>query len=192
MANKIILKKSAVQGKIPLVQDLDYGELALNYADGKLYYKNTLTNVVSLYESVSTATNIAGGSVGGIPYQSNTGTTQFIPIGSAGQLLQSNGSTATWVNYSAADQDLNTTSSVTFVNLTLNTTTNGVITFADGSIQSTKAPQMYTNADAAAGLTIEDLSPGDFYYDDSTESIFIMVDTGLGYNNLLDITSRAA
>jgi hypothetical protein len=50
---------------------------------------------------------------------------------------------------------------------------------------------MYTNADAASGLTIEDLSPGDFYYDDSTESIFIMVDTGLGYNNLLDITSRA-
>jgi hypothetical protein len=192
MANKIILKKSSVQGKTPLAQDLDYGELALNYADGKLYYKNTLTNIVPLYDSVNTATNIAGGSVGGIPYQSNTGTTQFIPIGSVGQILQSNGSTATWVNFSAADQDLNTTSSVTFVNLTLNTNTNGVITFADGSIQRTKAPQMYTNADAANGLTIEDLLPGDFYYDDSTESIFIMIDTGLGYNNLLDITSRAA
>ena len=192
MANKIILKKSSVQGKTPLAQDLDYGELALNYADGKLYYKNTLTNVVPLYEVVNTATNIAGGEVGGIPYQSSTGTTQFIPIGSVGQLLQSNGTTATWVNYSAADQDLNTTSSVTFVNLSLNTTTNGAITFADGSIQSTKAPRMYTNADAAEGLTIDDLAPGDFYYDDGTESIFIMVDTGLGYNNLLDLTVRAA
>ena len=98
MANKIILKKSSVQGKIPLVQDLDYGELALNYADGKLYYKNTLTDVVSLYESVNTATNLAGGAPGAIPYQSNTGTTQYIPIGTAGQLLQTDGSTATWVD----------------------------------------------------------------------------------------------
>ena len=68
----------------------------------------------------------------------------------------------------------------------------GVITFADGSIQRSKAPQMYTNADAANGLSIDDLLPGDFYYDDVTESIFIMVDTGLGYNSLLDLTVRAA
>lgn len=39
MANKIILKKSSVVGKEPLVTDLDYGELALNYADGRLYFK---------------------------------------------------------------------------------------------------------------------------------------------------------
>ena len=80
--------------------------------------------------------------------------------------------------------------SVTFPNVTLGA--NGVITFADGTVQKTKAPQMYTNADAAAGLSIDDLLPGDFYYDDVTESIFIMVDTGLGYNNLLDLTVRAA
>ena len=77
-----------------------------------------------------------------------------------------------------------------FANLTLDT--DGVITFADGSTQRTKAPQMYTNADAAEGLSIDDLLPGDFYYDDVTESIFIMVDTGLGYNSLLDLTVRAA
>lgn len=48
MTNKIVLKKSSVSGKIPLPSDLDYGELALNYADGKLYYKtsnNTISNV---------------------------------------------------------------------------------------------------------------------------------------------------
>ena len=80
--------------------------------------------------------------------------------------------------------------SVTFPNLTLGAS--GVITFADNTVQKTKAPQMYTNADAANGLSIADLVPGDFYYDDVTESIFIMVDTGLGYNNLLDLTVRAA
>jgi hypothetical protein len=39
MANKIILKKSSVSGKVPATGDLEFGELALNYADGKLYYK---------------------------------------------------------------------------------------------------------------------------------------------------------
>lgn len=40
MANKIILKKSSVADKVPLITDLAYGEVALNYTDGKLYYKN--------------------------------------------------------------------------------------------------------------------------------------------------------
>jgi hypothetical protein len=46
------------------------------------------------------ATNIAGGTSGSIPIQSSANTTAFIPIGSAGYILQSNGSTATWINTS--------------------------------------------------------------------------------------------
>ena len=46
--NKIILKKSSVVGRIPTTSDLDFGELALNYADGRLYYKNTNNVVTSL------------------------------------------------------------------------------------------------------------------------------------------------
>ena len=41
MANKIILKKSSVVEKIPTQSDLEYGELALNYADGVIYYKRS-------------------------------------------------------------------------------------------------------------------------------------------------------
>jgi len=48
------------------------------------------------------ATNIAGGTSGSIPIQSTSSTTAFIPIGSAGYILQSNGSTATWINTSTA------------------------------------------------------------------------------------------
>lgn len=40
MTNRVKLKKSAVPGKVPLSSDLHYGELAINYADGKLYYKS--------------------------------------------------------------------------------------------------------------------------------------------------------
>ena len=48
--------------------------------------------------SATTATNLAGGTPGAIPYQSTTGTTTFIGIGNTGTLLQSNGTTATWAN----------------------------------------------------------------------------------------------
>lgn len=48
MSNKIILKKSSVGAKVPLTSDLEYGELALNYADGKLYFKNS-SNVVNSF-----------------------------------------------------------------------------------------------------------------------------------------------
>lgn len=39
MANIIKLKKSAVENKKPAT--LEYGEIALNYKDGNIYYKNS-------------------------------------------------------------------------------------------------------------------------------------------------------
>lgn len=52
MANKIVLKKSSVAAKVPTTSDLDYGELALNYADGKLYFKDA-TNAIKNFTSGS-------------------------------------------------------------------------------------------------------------------------------------------
>jgi hypothetical protein len=51
MSNQIILKKSSVGAKVPATTDLAYGELALNYADGKLYFKNS-SNVISSFASL--------------------------------------------------------------------------------------------------------------------------------------------
>lgn len=48
MANKVLLKKSSTVAKVPTTGDLDYGELALNYADGKLYFKNSSNTVQPL------------------------------------------------------------------------------------------------------------------------------------------------
>jgi len=48
--------------------------------------------------TTGTATNLAGGANGSIPYQSASGTTQMLAAGTAGQLLQTNGAGApTWV-----------------------------------------------------------------------------------------------
>jgi len=44
--NKIILKNSSVSGAIPQPAFLEYGELALNYADGYLYYKDSDNQVI--------------------------------------------------------------------------------------------------------------------------------------------------
>jgi hypothetical protein len=63
--------------------------------------------------------------------------------------------------------------------------------FPDGSGQISAAPRMYTNADAANGLSLSDLKPGDYYYDDVNAAIFICYDTGLGYFDVLDLTVRA-
>jgi hypothetical protein len=47
--NKILLKKSSVQGKIPGAFDIEYGELALNFSDGRLYFKDS-NNDIQFFE----------------------------------------------------------------------------------------------------------------------------------------------
>lgn len=56
MPNKVLLKKSSVASKIPLTTDLDYGELALNYTDGKIYFKNASNTIDSFSSSSLTGT----------------------------------------------------------------------------------------------------------------------------------------
>jgi len=56
MANKVLLKKSSVGARVPTTSDLDYGELALNYADGKLYYKTSSNTIKSFTEDTSVVT----------------------------------------------------------------------------------------------------------------------------------------
>lgn len=48
MPNTIKIKNSAVAAKVPLTTDLEYGELALNYADGKIFYKRSDNTVQSI------------------------------------------------------------------------------------------------------------------------------------------------
>jgi len=68
MANTLLLKKSGSTGESPTSGELSHGELAINYADGKLFFKNSGNSVVEFLSSPGT---------------------------SAGQALFSNGSTIT-------------------------------------------------------------------------------------------------
>ncbi len=55
---KLKLKKSSVVGRVPASGDLDYGELAINYADGKLYYRNSSNDVNAFFDQTSLTTFI--------------------------------------------------------------------------------------------------------------------------------------
>lgn len=66
MATKILLKKSSVAGRVPAAGDIDYGELAINYADGKIYYKASDNSVNVFLDSAGVETiadaRLSGGS----------------------------------------------------------------------------------------------------------------------------------
>jgi len=48
---KVLLKRSSVAGKVPVASDLEYGELAINFEDGKIYYKDTGNNIKAFVDS---------------------------------------------------------------------------------------------------------------------------------------------
>lgn len=95
MANKVLLKKSSVGAKVPVVGDLDYGELALNYADGKLYYK-TSGNTIDTFPSLSATATLTNKTLSSATL---TGTlTAGGGVGTNGQVLQSTGTGVQWVD----------------------------------------------------------------------------------------------
>lgn len=99
MSNNIILKKSSVGDKVPLAGDLQYGELALNYADGNLFYKNSSNAITTIASNkfVSVTGNVTGGNIqtsGAISATGNItlGTVTYPNVfGTSGQFLTSYG-----------------------------------------------------------------------------------------------------
>ena len=57
----IKLKKSSVAGKIPTDSDLAHGELAINFQDGKLFYKDASNNVKAFIDSAAVGSLITAG-----------------------------------------------------------------------------------------------------------------------------------
>lgn len=77
---------------------------------------------------------------------------------------------------------------VAFANVLI--TTGGSVFFGSNTwAQSNRAAIFITNADWAMNLDINTLIPGDFYYDDTTDSIYIYTDFTT-YNDFKDLTVR--
>jgi hypothetical protein len=108
----------------------------LQYDSTAQYWKNVSPSTLS----VGKATNLAGGSAGVVPYQSGTDTTAFTAVGTSGQVLKSNGTSApTWVNPSTLGASItvtdDTTTNSTFYP-TFTSATSGTIT--GETVSSTK------------------------------------------------------
>ena len=180
MANKVLLKKSSVVSKVPLTTDLDYGELALNYADEKLYFKNASNAIKSFNVTPSTLT--IGTGLSGTSYDGSSAVTIAIDstvatlsgsqtltnktissaiitgtlsvngdVGAAGQILQSTGTGVQWITSSAG-------SSGTITSITAGTglsggtiTTSGTINIDTSVVATLTGSQTLTNKTIAAG-----------------------------------------
>lgn len=59
--NKVILKRSSVAAKVPQTSDLEYGELAVNYNDGRIYYKDS-SNAIQYFERINSTDDLSEGS----------------------------------------------------------------------------------------------------------------------------------
>ena len=98
--------RNLTQGRIPIADA--NGQLIDN--SGLTY--NTSTNYISArVEYASTSTNLANGSRGSIPYQSSTGTTDFVSIGPSGYVLLSAGGLPSWSSFDGVTSGRATTAS---------------------------------------------------------------------------------
>ena len=97
MANKVVLKRSAVSGRNPTTSDLALGELAINTHDGNLFFKKddgtasilsvaTLTGTQTLSNKTLSDATLSGSLTAG----GSTGTN--------GQILASTGSGVQWIS----------------------------------------------------------------------------------------------
>lgn len=101
----------------------------IQYDSTLQYWKNVSASSIS----IGTATNLAGGSAGSVPYQSGASTTTFLSIGTATQVLQVNaGATAPeWVSSTGTGNVVRATSP-TLVTPVLGTPTSGTLTSCTG------------------------------------------------------------
>ena len=97
----IYLYNSGTATNTPSASNLGAGELAINYADGKLFYKDgsAAVQVIAWKTTPTTAggTGLTSYTAGDLPYYASGSALSKLGIGTSGYVLQSNGSAPTWV-----------------------------------------------------------------------------------------------
>jgi hypothetical protein len=65
MTNTVLIKRSGTANAIPLAANVALGELAINYTDGNLFYKNSVgtVTVIASNQFVSVTGNVVGGNI---------------------------------------------------------------------------------------------------------------------------------
>lgn len=96
--------------------------------------------------SVNTATNLAGGATGSVPYQSSAGATTFLSIGSANTVLTSSGTGPQWVT------SLSSLTGVSSSSMTNTSLTSGRVVYSTtGGAQTDSASLTFNGTTLTAG-----------------------------------------
>lgn len=94
----IQLYNSATPTATPSPSNLAFGELAINYRDGRLFYKDYTGAVQVLATQSGSASALTGGAAGAIAYQSGVSVTTFLSLGTTGFLLRAGATAPEYVN----------------------------------------------------------------------------------------------
>lgn len=92
--------------------------------------------------SFARAQSLIGGATGSIPYQTANSSTVFVPIGTNGFVLTSNGTTATW----SAASGITSGNSNQLSTIAANTSANYFLTFVDSNNASSTSEAHYTTS----------------------------------------------
>ena len=146
---KVILKNSSVAAKVPLTTDLSFGEVALNYQDGKLYYKKADGTTIGSFSIVNgTVTSVAALTIG----SSGTDVTSTVATGTTTPVITLNIPTA-----SANNRGVLSNTDWTTFNNKLSTTNVVYIGTTSISLSRTTGSQTLTgisiDGNAAAAIT---------------------------------------
>ena len=99
MAQTIKIKNSSQALKVPVPGDLAWGEIALNYADGKIYYKKSDNTIQSISGGVASVSGTA-------PIVSSGGATPAISIPVATTSVSGYLSSTDWATFNGKQADL--------------------------------------------------------------------------------------
>lgn len=111
MANTIKIKSSGTSSSVPL--SLEYGELALNYADGKLFYRNSADQIVDIGDSIVN-TMTGGTTLSSTPPSSPTAGSLWFNIDTAKMYIYyDDGTSSQWVEVGGAGGSVSSVNSST-------------------------------------------------------------------------------
>ena len=112
----VSLYYSTTTNTAPLAANLVLGELAINVANGRLYYKDTVGGVYVIADKTTATGNLPGGTTGAIAYQTAPNTTGFVTLGTPGYILTAGSTSPVYTNPAALTVG-NATLAVTATNL---------------------------------------------------------------------------
>jgi hypothetical protein len=140
---------------------LEAGEVGLDTTTGKIKFGTSAGQAWASAKDVAviqsdSATNVNGGAEGSVLYQSASGTTAKLAIGSTGTFLYSNGAVPAW--YKPKISDLDTSSSSDLQSILSDETGSGAVVF--GTSPSITSATLTTPTIGGAGVTFNGSSSG--------------------------------